>query len=114
MENYRDWLGKEVKIIVDRQLGSKHPQHHNLVYELNYGYVPDTKSEADNEEIDAYILGIEKPVNKYIGKVIAIIKRNTGDQEIKLVVTDGTDYTNEEIKSLVNFQEKFFEFIILK
>ena len=37
------YLGKEVSIIIDRPLGSKHPKH-GFVYEVNYGYVPGTQS----------------------------------------------------------------------
>ena len=35
------YLGKEVSIIMDRPLGSKHPRE-GFVYEVNYGYVPGT------------------------------------------------------------------------
>ena len=35
------YLGKEVSIIIDRPLGSKHPKH-GFVYEVNYGYVSGT------------------------------------------------------------------------
>jgi inorganic pyrophosphatase len=50
------YLGKEVSIIIDRPLGSKHPKH-GFLYEVNYGYVPGTRS-ADGEELDAYYLGV--------------------------------------------------------
>ena len=33
------YLSKDVSIIMDRPLGSKHPKH-GFVYEVNYGYVP--------------------------------------------------------------------------
>ena len=49
------YLGKDVSIIIDRPLGSKHPKH-GFVYRVNYGYVPGTQS-ADGEELDAYYLG---------------------------------------------------------
>ena len=37
-----DYLGKEVKVVIDRPLGSIHPEHNNLYYMINYGYIPDT------------------------------------------------------------------------
>lgn len=40
------YLGKEVSIIMDRPLGSKHPRE-GFVYEVNYGYVPETQSAID-------------------------------------------------------------------
>ena len=32
-------LGKIVKVIVDRPLGSTHPDYPNLIYPVNYGYI---------------------------------------------------------------------------
>ena len=56
IEKYRFYLNKEVLVKVDRKLGEKHPNF-DFIYPVNYGYIPNTLSE-DNEEIDAYILGI--------------------------------------------------------
>ena len=52
----KKFIGKEVNIIIDRALGTKHPKH-GFVYSVNYGYVPNVISE-DGEELDAYLLGI--------------------------------------------------------
>lgn len=41
-------LGKTVAVTVDRALGTKHPEHQELEYLLNYGYVQDVLA-ADNE-----------------------------------------------------------------
>lgn len=32
-------IGRIVKVIVDRPIGSVHPKHKDLIYPLNYGYV---------------------------------------------------------------------------
>ena len=32
-------LGKKVKVTVDRPLGTYHPQHKDLYYPINYGYI---------------------------------------------------------------------------
>ena len=113
MNRCRSWLGKTVKVKIDRKIGSKHPNpKYKTVYPVNYGFIPGTHSEVDNEEIDAYVLGPKEPLEEFEGKVIAIIQRK--DSEIKLVVTDGKDYTIEEIKELTYFQEKYHQSEIKK
>ena len=64
------YLGKEVSIIIDRPLGSKHPEH-GFVYKVNYGYVPGTQS-VDGEELDAYYSGVNQPLHAAEGRCIAI------------------------------------------
>lgn len=108
MENY---LEKLVEVKVDRPLGSKHPKH-NFIYSLNYGFIPNTIS-GDGEEIDAYIIGEFEPLEIFEGYVVAIIKR-INDVEDKLVVCKELNkYSKEQIQALVEFQERFFESIIL-
>lgn len=113
-EEIKIWLGKKVKIVMDRPLGTKHPDpRFETIYPVNYGFIPGTLSEADNEEIDAYVLGPTEPLKEFDGIVTAGIKRN-GDGEIKLIVTDGEDYSVEEIEKLTNFQEKYHNSQIYK
>ena len=40
---YKEYLGKELNIVIDRELGSKHPEY-GFIYPVNYGYVPGTVS----------------------------------------------------------------------
>lgn len=107
------YLGKEVSIIIDRPLGSKHPKH-GFVYEINYGYVPGTQS-ADGEELDAYYLEINRPLHTVKGRCIAIIHRLDDDDD-KLVIVPETqiDLTDSEIAQAVNFQEQWFDCEILR
>ena len=63
--------GTVVKVIVDRPLGSYHPEHKDLYYPINYGYVEGYIA-PDGEEQDAYILGVNKAVKEFTGKIIAI------------------------------------------
>ena len=103
----KGYLGKNVKVVMDRPLGSKHPNC-GLVYPINYGYIPNTVS-GDGEEIDAYIVGEVEPVEVYEGYVVAIIHRKN-DNEDKLVVSKNFNiYNKEQIRALTEFQEKFFE-----
>lgn len=103
----KDYLGKKVKVIVDRPLGSKHPNF-DTVYPVNYGFVPNTKA-ADGEEVDAYILGVEKPIKEFEGKVIAIIHRIDDNDDKLVIAPENKDFSREEIKELTNFQEKYFK-----
>ena len=102
-------LNKEIDIKIDRQINSKHPKH-DIIYEVNYGYIPNTVS-GDGEEIDVYVLGVEEPIENIRGKVVAIIHR-LNDNEDKLVACPlnfSKKYSKEEIKKLTNFQEKYFK-----
>lgn len=110
--NNKKYLGTEVAVVMDRQLGSKHPKH-GFVYECNYGYLPDTVA-ADGEEIDAYVLGVTEPLEKFTGTCVAIIHR-TNDVEDKLVVVPkGISLTDEEIRTQTHFQEQWFESVIVR
>lgn len=108
----KEYLDKLITVKMDRMLGAKHPKH-GFLYLLNYGYIPGTIS-GDGEEIDAYVLGVFEPVEEFTGKVIAIIHR-TNDNDDKLVVApQNVNYTDEQIKALTEFQERFFESIIIR
>lgn len=104
-----DYLHKQVKVKIDRPLGSKHPRHH-FIYLLNYGYIPGTIS-GDGMEVDAYVLGEFEPLETYEGKVIAVVIRHD-DVEDKLVVSN-KHYTSEQIRALIEFQERFFQINII-
>lgn len=109
----KPYLEKEVEVIIDRPLGSKHPKH-GFVYEVNYGYIPDTKA-PDGEELDAYVLGIEKPIESFKGKCIAIIHRlNDDDDKLIVVPKSNEDMSDEEIRIATNFQEQFFQSEIIR
>lgn len=99
----REWIGKEVTVVMDRPLGSAHPDYADMIYPINYGYIPGTLA-ADGEAIDAYVLGPDKPLETFEGKVIAIVKREN-DIEDKLVVASRS-FPAEEIAAQVRFQEK--------
>lgn len=102
-----NYLGKTVKVKMDRPLGSKHPEY-DLIYPVNYGYIEGTIA-GDGEEIDAYVLGEFQPLSEYEGKVIAVIKRHN-DNEDKLVLAKALNsYSKEQIKALTEFQERYYE-----
>ena len=108
----KEYIGKTVTVVIDRPLGNRHPKH-GFVYLVNYGYLPNTVS-GDGEEIDAYVLGEFTPLQQFVGEVIAIIHR-TNDNDDKLIVTaNGKNYTDDQIRALTEFQERFFESKIIR
>lgn len=112
MINSLSFLGQKVNVVIDRPLGSKHPKH-GFIYEVNYGYIPNTKS-SDGEKLDAYILGIGNPISKTSGICIAVIHRTNDNDDKLVVIPNGKDFSDEEIKKLVEFQEKYFKHVILR
>ena len=105
-------IGKIVTVIVDRPLGSYHPQHKNLYYPINYGYIPDVIAQ-DGEEQDAYVLGVEEPIKEFAGKVIAIVHRKDDVEDKWVVAPKNRNFTKEEIEKAIEFQEKFFNSTII-
>ncbi len=83
-EHYLKLLGTEVEVLVDRPIGTVHPDIPTLTYHTNYGYIPGTMA-GDGEEIDAYILGVYYPIQRFVGRCIAVILRRD-DDEHKMVV----------------------------
>ena len=110
--NSKDFLGKLVTMKVDRQLGSRHPKH-GFMYMLNYGFIPNTIS-PDGEELDAYLVGVFEPVEEYEGHVIAVIHRTNDDDDKLIVAPKDVDYSDDAIRAMTEFQERFFESIILR
>ena len=100
-------IGSIVKVIVDRPLGTYHPNHKDIYYSVNYGYIPGIIA-SDGEEQDAYILGVSRPVTEFTGKVIAIIHRFNDVEEKWVVAPENTSFTKDEITRQVAFQEQYF------
>ncbi len=105
--NAVDYLGKTVTVVMDRPMGSLHPKH-GFVYPLNYGYIPNTVS-GDGEELDAYVLGEFKPLESFEGVVKAIIHRTNDDDDKLVVMAHDKSYSQQQIRALTEFQERFFE-----
>ncbi len=107
-----DYLGKNVSIVIDRKLGTMHPKH-GFIYMVNYGYVPNTVS-GDGEELDAYLLGVFEPIEEFLGKVIALIHRTNDDDDKLVVVPNDMECSDEAIRALTEFQEQYFESVIIR
>ena len=99
-----EWLGRSVKVTIDRPLGSQHPEG-GFVYELNYGFVPGYIA-PDGEELDAYVIGPDVPLTEYEGEIIAVVLRDD-DVEDKVVV-GSRHWTESEVTKAIRLQERFF------
>lgn len=101
-------IGKKVKVVIDRPLGTYHPKHKDIFYSVNYGYIEGIIA-PDGEEQDAYVLGVSEPVSEFTGKIIAIIKRLDDVEEKWVIAPENMTFTKEEIMKQVEFQEKYFK-----
>jgi inorganic pyrophosphatase len=108
----RDFLGQMVSVKMDRPLGVKHPKF-GFTYPVNYGFIPNTIS-GDGEELDAYVLGVDVPMDTFNGRCIAIIHRTDDDDDKLVVVPDGKTFSDADIDDATAFQEKWFKHIIIR
>lgn len=108
-QQVKEYLGKTVKIIIDRPVGYIHSKAaFKITYPVNYGFVSGAVS-GDSEELDVYLLGVDEAVNEYECEIVAIVHRHN-DVEDKLVgVPVGMRLTKEEIYNAVRFQEQYFD-----
>lgn len=108
----KSYIGKLVEVKMDRPMGSKHPKY-GFIYPVNYGYVPNTIS-SDGEELDCYVLGVFEPIDEFKGKCIAVIHRTNDNDDKLIIVPEEKDYSDDAIRALTEFQERFFETIIIR
>ena len=101
-------LGETVTVLIDRPLGTCHPKHKDIFYTVNYGYIPGVMA-ADGEEQDAYVLGVNEPLQEFTGVIIAIIHRFDDVEDKWVVAPEGVKFSKEEILEQVKFQEQYFQ-----
>lgn len=106
-------IGHTIKVYVDRPIGSHHPKYNDIIYPINYGYIKEIIAD-DKKYQDVYILGEDKALDCVEGKIYAIIERENDNEDKLIVVTNNKEYSNEEIRKLVDFQEKYFKYKIIK
>lgn len=107
-EKLKKMIGQEVIVYVDRELGSTHPKYQDIIYPVNYGYIKEMVA-PDGDYQDAYLLGIDVPVKSVKGKVYAVIEREDDEEDKLIVVVGNQEYTIEEIREIVSFQEQYFK-----
>lgn len=105
-------IGRRVAGHIDRPMGSRHPKA-GFLYPVNYGYV-DGVMAADGDEQDVYLLGVDHPVETFVGTVIAVYHRFDDVEDKWIVTPDGSDLPDEEILRQIRFQEQFFHGQLLR
>ena len=55
------------------------------------------------------MLGVCQPVEKYKGRVIAVIRRLDDVEDKWIAAPTGVTFTPDEIEKAVNFQEQYFQ-----
>lgn len=99
-----EMLGQTVTVTVDRPIGYPHG---GTVYPVNYGYLPGSIA-GDGEEQDAYILGVDEPVESFSGTVVGVIRRHNDCEDKLVVAPEGTLFHQGEIAGMVHFIEQYF------
>lgn len=101
-------MPEKIKIIIDRPLGMAHPNHPDILYPVNYGYIPGVTG-GDGEEQDVYLLGVNEPAAEYEAVLIAVIHRLDDVEDKWVAAPEGVAFTKAEIINTVHFQEQYFK-----
>lgn len=102
------YLGKTVTIKMDRPIGSIHPKHPDLVYPINYGYIPNVFG-GDGEELDVYLLGVDVPVEEYTARIIGIVHRRNDVEDKLIAAPEGFYFDQQQMAKAVCFQKQYYE-----
>lgn len=105
----KTYLGKTVDIIIDRPIGFvHHTKGITLHYTVNYGYLPGIIG-GDGEEQDVYILGVSEPLERFTGRIIAVIRRSDDNEDKFVAAPEGMDFHQGQIAEAVHFVEQYFD-----
>ncbi len=105
--DYGDTIGKIVKGTVDRPLGTSHPDHPDMIYPVNYGYV-DGITAGDGEEQDVYVFGTDQAMAAFEGEVIGVLHRLNDCEDKWIVSIGGERPSREEVLEKISFQEQYY------
>lgn len=104
----RFFMGKTVDIVIDRPVGHTHvTKGITLHYTINYGYLPGVIG-GDGEEQDVYILGVQKPLTRFRGRIIGAIRRQDDNEDKLVAAPEGMTFTRQQIAEETCFVEKYF------
>jgi inorganic pyrophosphatase len=88
---------------IDRPIGSSHPRFADIVYPIDYGFVPGTIG-SDGEPVDVFVGTAETGL---VGAILTTDYRR-GDREVKLLL----DCSPEEVylvNGFINFDQNLME-----
>lgn len=104
----RKLMGKTVDVIIDRPVGHTHvTKGITLHYSINYGFLPGVTG-GDGEEQDVYILGVAKPLSRFRGRIIGVIRRQDDNEDKLVAAPEGVVFTRQQIAEETYFVEKYF------
>lgn len=106
-------VGKRVHIVMDRPLGSTHPSHIDLVYPVNYGYVPGMRG-GDGADQDVYLLGVREAVSECDAVVRAIFHRYNDREDKWIALPEGVEMSDDEMLDAIAFTERYFDGVLLR
>lgn len=104
IDNVTELLGKTIHVEIDRPVGYRHG---DIVYPINYGYIPGLMA-GDGEEQDVYILGVSEPLTSFDGRVIGAVRRRDDCEDKLVAAPEGMLFHQGEIAEAVHFQEQYF------
>lgn len=103
------YLGRTVEVVIDRPIGFvHHTKGVTLHYTVNYGFLPGVIG-GDGEEQDVYVLGVSEPLERFTGKIIAVIRRRDDNEDKFAAAPEGMEFHQGQIAEAVHFVEKYFE-----
>lgn len=101
------WLGKTVTMTVDRPIGTVCDDSAEP-YPINFGYLPGVLSPS-GEKQSVYLVGVERPVERYTGRVVAALYRENGSPGALVVAPVGQRPHQATIMEQVWFRESPYE-----
>lgn len=105
----RSFLGKTVEVEIDRPVGHIHTTKGiTLHYPINYGFLPGVTG-GDGEEQDVYVLGVDRPLNRFTGRIIGAIRRRDDNEDKLVAAPEGMAFTAEQIRTATWFAEQYFD-----
>lgn len=113
LEQLFEYMDKDVSVIVDNPMGSKNSEYETTNYPINCGHIESIKVPSGDYQ-DAYILGVDKPLKSFDGKVIAIVNRKDDEEDRLVVAPIDKQFTTKEINSMINFKEKYYKHKIIR
>lgn len=103
------FMEKTVDVIIDRPIGYIHvTKGVTLHYTVNYGYLPGING-GDGEEQDVYVLGVQEPVERFTGKIIAAVFRRDDNEDKLVAAPEGMEFHQAQIAEAIHFVEKYFD-----
>ncbi len=102
-------MENEIYVVkIDQPIGSSSPDYPAMVYPVNCGYIEGIQGQEGRAQ-EAYVLGVDIPVDSFCGQRIAVIRRRDGQGSPWVVVPEEILYTKQQIEEMVHFQEQYYD-----